>query len=184
MGVRAGDKSGEVRRLGYDYTVAAAGIRPCKGKVFVQRMNKHKRRVRRIMMLKTKRSRPAKVYYAGALPGLLFGAELWGIDGRTKNQMRAEALRVHGLCTRGISNKLVWGLAPSKMDPAVRADLMPIERYCRELWAPDGGGARVTLSDEDLKEAFTVATREKRGPFGQLRKQWGKQSGSMWIGTR
>ena len=62
MGVRAGDKSGEVRRLGYDYTVAAAGIKPCKGRVFVQRMHKHRRRVRRIMMLKTKKSRPARVY--------------------------------------------------------------------------------------------------------------------------
>jgi hypothetical protein len=177
MGVRAGDKSGEVRRLGYDYTVAAAGIKPCKGKVFVLRMHKHKRRVKRIMMLKTKRSRPAKVYYAGALPGLLFGAELWGIDGRTKNQMRAEALRVHGLCTRGISNKLVWGLVPTKMDPAVKADLMPIERYCKELWSPEGE-AKVTLSDDDLKEAYTVAMKEKKGPIWAASKAMGE---AEWV---
>ncbi len=43
MGIRAGDKSGEVRRLGYDYTVSAVGIKPCRGKVFVQRMQNTKR---------------------------------------------------------------------------------------------------------------------------------------------
>ena len=94
-------------------------------------MAKHKRRFRRIMMLKTKNSRPAKVYYAGALPGLLYGAELWGMSGKVKNQLRAEALKVQGLCARGVSNKLVWGVLPSGMDPATKADWMAVERYCK-----------------------------------------------------
>ena len=135
-------------------------------------------------MLKTKNSRPAKVYYAGALPGLLYGAELWGIDEKTKNQMRAEALRVYGLCTRGISNKLVWGLLPTRMDPAVKADLMPIERYCKELWIPGGSGVKVTLDETDLKEAFTVAMSSKKGQFGRLRRRWVKRHGFMLSGTR
>ena len=78
--------------------------------------------------------------------------------------MRAEALRVHGLCTRGISSKLVWGLLPTEMDPAVKADLMPIERYCKDLWVPEGE-AKVTLSDEDLKEAYTAAQAKRQGPI-------------------
>ena len=92
--------------------------------------------------------------------------------------MRAEALRVHGLCTRGISNKLVWGLLPSKMDPAVKADLMPIERYCKELWIPDGAGTKVTLSEQDLREAYTVAQREKKGPIWAASKAMGQ---AEWV---
>ncbi len=61
MGERADTVEVAVRRLGYDYTVSAKGIKACKGKIFVQRMVKHKRRFRMIMMLKTKNSRPVKV---------------------------------------------------------------------------------------------------------------------------
>ena len=68
------------------------------------------------------------MYYAGALPGLLYGAELWGLSGKVKNQLRAEALKVQGLCARGVSNKLVWGVLPSGMDPATKADWMAVER--------------------------------------------------------
>ena len=78
MGVRAGDKSGEVRRLGYDYTVAAAGIKPCKGKVFVQRMHKHRRRVRRIMMLKNKEIQTSEgVLCKSSARALVRGRALW-----------------------------------------------------------------------------------------------------------
>ena len=86
------------------------------------------------MMLKTKNSRPAKVYYAGALPGLLYGAELWGLSGNVKNQLRAEALKVQGLCARGVSNKLVWGVLPSGMDSATKADWMAVATDCHTLF--------------------------------------------------
>ena len=61
---------------------------------------------------------------------------------------------------------------------------MPIERYCRELWAPDGSGARVTLSDEDLREAFTVAMKEKKGPIWAASNAMGQAEWYTWIGTR
>ena len=86
---------------GREWFLDTDSIRASKGKVFKCRITKHKRRTKRIMMLKTKASGPAKVCYAGALPGLLYGAELWGVNDKTRSQMRAEALRVQGLCTRG-----------------------------------------------------------------------------------
>ena len=47
MGATAGTVDKEVRRLGYDYVVTARGIRPARGKAFVQRMTRHRRRARR-----------------------------------------------------------------------------------------------------------------------------------------
>ncbi len=85
-------------------------------------------------MLKTRNTRPAKVYYAGALPGLLYGAELGGLSERVKKQHRAEALKVQALCARGVCSNLVWGAPPSKMHPAAMADWMAVERYCKEIW--------------------------------------------------
>jgi hypothetical protein len=64
------------------------------------RRTKHSKRVCRALNVAAKKTRRGRVYYEGALHGLLFGAELWVVSASDEKKLRIEALKVLGFNAR------------------------------------------------------------------------------------
>jgi len=165
MGIRHGSVESSVRRIGYDYSLKDRGVhlRPSRGFVARQRVRNHFIRFFRLKKLATIDKKPVKLFTAGALPAVLFGAEVWGVSTSFKKKLRVQALQTIGLGVRGTNTAVPWALLRSADDPWLKASWLPFERYHREIWMSDTKfEAAIPLTD--LARCCMIARQTKLGP--------------------
>jgi len=168
MGIRHGTVEQSVRKLGYDNPLKARGVhlRPTRGNVVRQRVKNHFVRFCRLRKLASLEHKPIKVFTAGALPAVLFGAEVWGVSAAFKNKLRVQAFQAMGLGVRGTNTAVHWALLQPGSDPLLKASWLPLERYHREVWLSDETYA-APIGPEDLARSWTISKTNKTGPSYQ-----------------
>jgi len=119
------------RRLGVDHALRKVKYRP----VLVKRKKGYLKRKILVDKLRCKGGKAqVKVYRAGLMPGLYFGAEVSTPDLTIINKTRKHCIAVHGLRQAGVPYQLSLLALPPALDPKEQVLEKALIRWHREVW--------------------------------------------------
>ena len=163
----AGTAHTTARSLGADMQLSG------KRQLRVQATRFKTARLRRakLRMLHTRTSNSGKVFRAGVLPSVDFGAELSYPSASLIRGLRSMALKSHCKFVPGGNTAMACALEGLHFDPAVGLRAAPLVRYHREIWMMHSHtGPPDLLGRRDIDFAFAIEYRRKDhsrgGPLG------------------